>query len=197
VIGRLRGDLTDLEGTLAVIECAGVGYEVVVPETVLPFLPSVGDVVTLVIRQVVREDGVTLYGFSNAFARRLFDLLVGVNGCGPKSALALLGQVGEDAVVAAILAGDPKPLIRATGVGPKVAERILLELKDKVQEEALRRKIQVATKPKSATVTEEVIDALLALGYRRNEAEAAAAIAAEHATDVEGQVRLALRTLKK
>jgi holliday junction DNA helicase RuvA len=197
VIGRLRGELADLEGTLAVIDCGGVGYEVVLPEAALGFLPKIGEDVTLIIRQVVREDGVTLYGFTNSFERRLFDLLVGVNGCGPKSALALLGQVGEDTVVAAILASDPKPLIRATGVGPKLAERILLELKDKVQEEALRRKIQVATKPKPATVTDEVIDALLALGYRRNEAEAAAAIAAEHAIDVEGQVRHALRTLKK
>jgi len=197
VIGRLRGELVDLEGTLALVECGGVGYEVIVPDAVLSFLPAVGEEVTLVVRQVVREDGVTLYGFVTAFERRLFDLLVGVNGCGPKSALALLGQVGEETILSAILASDPKPLVRATGVGPKLAERILLELKDKVQEEALRRKVQSSARPKPATVTEEVIDALLALGYRRHEAESAATAAADHATDVEGQVRHALKQLRR
>jgi len=198
MIGRLRGELLDVEGHLAVVECGGVGYEVVLPDTVLVSLPSPGEEVSLLTRQIFREDGVTLYGFVEVFQRRVFDLLLGVQGCGPKAALALLGQIGADAVAAAILAQDPKVLIRASGVGPKLAERIILELKAKMQEEALTRKFEAAQAPKKkAKAADELVEALLALGYRRSEAETAAEAAREAATNVPDQLRHALRLLQK
>lgn len=189
-----------IEGNLAVVDCGGVGYEVSVPEAVLAQLPLPGEQVILLTRQIVREDAVMLYGFVQPFSRRLFDLLLTVQGCGPKVALALLGQVGEEAVAGAVLAQDARALTRATGVGPKLAERIILELKAKMQEEALNRRLEAIVAPKKKHPTlpsDELVDALLALGYRRNEAENAASEARERSSDVQEQLRHALKVLQK
>ncbi|MFI5387467.1 MAG: Holliday junction branch migration protein RuvA [Fimbriimonadales bacterium] len=198
MIGRLRGELIEVDGNLAVVECGGVGYEVALPEAVLVQLPAPGERVDLLIRQIFREDGVWLFGFLHPFQRRLFDLLLTVKACGPKVALSLLGQVGEVAVASAILVQDAKILTRATGVGPKLAERIVLELKDKIQEEAVMRKIEAAIP--SARVrppSDELVDALIALGYARREAETAAAGAREEAGEVQEQLKVALRALRR
>lgn len=199
MIGRLRGELVDVEANVALIDCGGVGYEVTLPEALLVRLPVVGEEVALLTRQIFREDGVTLYGFAESFQRRLFDLLLTVQGCGPKAALALIGQVGEDTVAAAILAQDARVLTRATGIGPKLGERIILELKNKMQEEALLRKIEAVApqRRKPAPVVDELVDALLALGYRRNEAESAAGEARAQAAGVQEQLRHALRLLQR
>lgn len=199
MIGRLRGTLADVEGALALVDCGGVGYEVTLPDAVLLRLPLIGEPVELMVRQIFREDGVTLYGFIEPFQRRMFDLLLTVQGCGPKAALALIGQVGEDVVAGAILAQDARILTRATGVGPKLGERIILELKSKMPEEALHRKIEAIqpTKKKTAAPPDELVDALLALGYRRNEAESAANDAREKSADVPEQIRIALRLLQR
>ena len=113
MIGRIRGELLEMEGGLAIVECCGVGYEVLVPESVALQLPHPGEYVDLRIRQVFREDGVTLYGFTEPFQRRLFDLLLSVKGCGPKIGLALIGQLGEQSVAGAIMAKDARALSRA------------------------------------------------------------------------------------
>ncbi len=198
MIGRLRGELIGTEGALVTVEVGGVGYEVLVPEVVLIQLPQAGEEVILLTRQIVREDSTTLYGFIESFQRRLFDLLLSVNGCGPKVALALLGQVGEDTIAATILAQDPKPLTRATGVGAKLAERIILELKNKIQEEALLRKIETTqVRPKRAEPADELVEALLALGYRRQEAEGAANTAKETGGNIQDQLKQALQLLKR
>ena len=198
MIGRLRGTLVDREGGLVVVECAGVGYEVQVPDSVLVHLPPIDVEVMLLIRQIVREDGVWLYGFLEPFQRRLFDLLLTVKGCGPKVGLSLIGMIGEDAVAGAIQAQDSKILTRATGVGIRLAERIVLELKEKIGEEQFARRVSAATVARTSNQpADELVDALLALGYRRSEAEAAANEARENAEGVEEQLRHALRLLKK
>lgn len=187
-----------MDGPLVVVEAGGVGYEVLVPDAVAVQLPAIGEEATLLIRQIFREDGVSLYGFLLPFQRRLFDLLLSVKGCGPKVGLALIGQVGEDTVASAILAQDAKILIRATGVGARLAERIILELKDKIQEEAFLRKIESAAPVrKKAPPADELVDALVSLGYRRNEAESAASEAREQAGDVQDQIKVALRLLQR
>lgn len=182
-----------------VVECGGVGYEVLVPETVLICLPASGEEVILLIRQIFREDGVSLYGFLEIFQRRLFDLLMTVKGCGPKVGLSLIGTVGEEAVAGAILAQDPRVLSRAPGVGARLAERIILELKEKIGEEQFQRKVMaaVAAVPVRHLPADELVEALLALGYRRGEAENAANEARDNADNVEEQLRHALRVLKK
>lgn len=188
-----------IEGGLAVVDCAGVGYEVLVPESVLVRLPSPGSNVDLLTRQIFREDGVSLYGFSEAFQRRLFDLLISVKGCGPKIGLSLIGQLGEETVANAIVGQDARQLARATGVGPRLAERIILELKDKMAEENFQRKVVAAvSKPVAKKEPEdELVDALLALGYKRSEVDAVADKARESAENVEDQLRHALRSLQR
>lgn len=199
MIGRIRGELIEVDGNLAVVDCGGVGYEVALPEAVLVQLPEPGQRVDLLTRQIFREDGVSLYGFLQPFQRRLFDLLLTVKGCGPKVGLALIGQLGEEAVASAVLVQDPKVLARATGVGPRLAERIVLELKDKMQEEAIMRKIEAAipqSRPKAAAM-DELVEALMGLGYTRKEADAAAAAARPESDDVQEQLKIALRALQR
>jgi Holliday junction DNA helicase RuvA len=195
VIGRLRGEFVEAEGSLAIVEVGGIGYEVAMAEGVLASLVP-GEPVLILTRQIFREDGTFLYGFSDPFQRRLFDLLLTVKGCGPKVALALLGQVGEDSVASAILAQDARILSRASGVGPKLAERIALELRDKIQEESLLRKIHQAT-PRKPAPSDELVDALVALGYRRSEIDAVADEARGGGENVEEQLTIALRLLKR
>jgi Holliday junction DNA helicase RuvA len=196
MIGRLRGELVELTGPLAVIDAGGVGYEVLLPDLVALQLPALQTEVVLLIRQIFREDGVSLYGFSEPFQRRMFDLLLGVKGCGPKVALALLGQVGDKAVASAIAGQDARTLIKANGVGIKLAERIILELKDKMLEESIHRKLGAAT-PAKAKPTDELTDTLLSLGYRRQEAEVAAASAKETPGQIQDQLKAALKLLQK
>jgi Holliday junction DNA helicase RuvA len=198
MIGRLRGELAEVQGTTVTIDCGGVGYEVQLPESVLLQLPEVGHFVDLRIRQVFREDGTYLFGFLDLFQRRLFDLLTEVKGCGPKIGLSLLGQLGEHAVVGAILTSDTRSLARASGVGPRLAERINLELKEKVTELATMQKIQAAvdgTYRAGTQMDDELVEVLLTLGYRRQEAEMAARNA--DGANVEDRLKLALRSLAR
>lgn len=188
--------MLEATGSVAVIDVQGVGYELQVPDAVLLQLPPPGEAVELYARMVVREDSITLYGFLTAEQRRLFDLLTGVNGCGPKSGLALIGQLGEETVTAAIVGADAKTLARATGVGPRLAERIIIDLKEKVQQEQFLRKVSSSTSRAPIQKEDELVDALLALGYRRNEAELAADKARGQADKVEDQLRIALRELR-
>jgi len=199
MIGRLRGELLSVDGGRAVVECGGVGYEVLVPESVLVRLPSPFQKVDLLTRQIFREDGVSLYGFVEPFQRRLFDLLISVKGCGPKIGLALIGQLGEEIVANAIVGQDAKQLSRANGVGPRLAERIILELKDKMAEENFQRRVvaSIAKAPEKKEPEDELVDALLALGYKRSEVDAVANEARESADNVEDQLRHALRSLQR
>lgn len=196
LIGRLRGELIEATGSMALVDVAGVGYEVSMPQSVMALLPPLGEEVVLLVRQTFREDAVNLYGFLTSFQRRLFDVLLDVKGCGPKVALSLLGSVGEAGIVHAISIEDPRSLARAPGVGPRLAERIILETKDKILEEAALENIERhATKRPAAP--DELVDALLGLGYRRSEAEAAAGAARDAASTLPEQIRFATQSLRK
>jgi len=194
VISRLRGELAGIEGPNVLVDCQGVGYEVTVPDGVLVQLPMIGDRVTLLVRQTFREDGQSMFGFLTNDSRRLFDLLLGVSGCGPKSALNLL-SLDEQTVARAIVQGDAKTLTRASGVGPKLAQKIIIDLKDKVGEIVSRGQI---AQPKPVLVQEDddLMAALLALGFRRAEAEAAAEQARAEATDIRAQIRIATALMR-
>ena len=114
-----------------VIETGGVGYEVLIPLSTYYRLPPLGERVALEIRQVVREDALMLYGFSSATEKRAFDLLMSVQHVGPKLALSILSVLSPEELVAAIGEGDVDRIDAVPGVGPKVAERIVRELRDK------------------------------------------------------------------
>jgi Holliday junction DNA helicase RuvA len=186
----------EADGPRLVVDAGGVGYEVLVPESVLLECPPVGAPIDLLVRQVFREDGSALYGFLSPIDRRLFDLLIQVQGCGPKIGLSLIGTLGGGGVLEAISSGDVKGLTRASGVGPRLGERLVVELREKVAAESL---VARAVRPTAAVVAEadDLVDALLALGYRKGEAEQAAADARGSHVGLEEQLREALRRLRR
>jgi Holliday junction DNA helicase RuvA len=132
MIASLSGALIVREAGRIVVETGGVGYEVLIPLSTYYRLPQLGERVAVEIRQVVREDALMLYGFSSATEKRAFDLLMSVQHVGPKLALAILSVLAPDELVAAIGRGDIERIDAVPGVGPKVAERVVRELRDKV-----------------------------------------------------------------
>lgn len=199
MIARLRGEVLEAESSPIVVDCHGVGYEVHIPHSVLVEHGIVGTPIDLYTCLVIRETDHTLYGFSNPRQRRLFEMLREVKGCGAKISLALISTLSEGGAVEAILTQNAKTLATTPGIGPRLAERIVLELKDKILE------LQIAPIPGRAAVTpvkstpsdDPLAEALLTLGYRRQEFEDAAAIAREQSADLSEQVRIALRNLQK
>jgi holliday junction DNA helicase RuvA len=194
MIGLLRGTVIETEGNLALIDVNGVGYEVSVSDVALSKLVLKQEV-TLFIRQIIREDANFLCGFLDRSERRIFDLLLGVQGCGPKVAQALLGQVGAEKIVSAIVSQNPKPLTAATGVGAKLGERLILELRNKIGHET----ISVGGLPFAAPANSpdrDLVDALTALGYRRPEIDTILPkLDPNEATDL--RLKQALQLLKK
>jgi Holliday junction DNA helicase RuvA len=194
VIGLLRGSVVEIEGNLALIEVSGVGYEVIVPDSALGRLAPKSDV-TLYTRQIFREDGVTLCGFLDRNERRVFDLLLEVKGCGPKVAQALIGQVGADAISTSIIGNDAKTLSRATGVGQRLAERIILELKPKIEKGAFVLSAS-GTPIVLASPDRDLVEALVTLGYRRQDADATAA-KIDSSLPLDERIKRSLQLLKK
>ncbi len=199
MIVRLRGSLVSVTLNRVVIECSGVGYEVAIPASALGQLPGEGHTLSLHTRQIFREDGQSLVGFLSSDERDLFDLLTEVKGCGPKVSLQIISDLGANTTASAIASEDGRTLAKATGVGPRLAERIILELKDKVRQHAIGRGdtwapgLAVTTQ----TVDDELLDALLSLGYRRPEAEVACSQVAELEGTVEERLKAALRVLAR
>ena len=191
MIAFISGTVIELDESGTVIETAGIGYRIAATRRTLSDL-VIGTSTSLSLKQIFRENEVLLYGFASPAERRLFELLITTNGLGPKLALSLLDSVGEDATVQAILNGDWKTLTRASGVGQKLAQKACLELGDKMRDEALLGKVASGA-GRSGLGT--VIEALVALGLRRSDAERAAAKAKEELGDVEPQklIPLALK----
>ena len=136
----LSGKLIVKSGSTAVVECGGVGFTCGVTLQTLQRLPQIGEPVTLYTHLSVREDALDLFGFADPAELDFFRLLIGVSGIGPKVALAVLSQLPPDRLALCIATGDAKSITRAQGVGPKVAQRIVMELKDKVGKLCRRRR---------------------------------------------------------
>lgn len=130
MISFLEGELVEKGANRIVVAVGGVGYEVLVPTSVVASLPPVGRSTRIHTRMVVREDATTLYGFARHDQRELFDLLTGVTGVGPKVGLSFLSALAPDAIRRAILSGDVAVLTVVPGVGKKVAQRVVLDLRD-------------------------------------------------------------------
>ena len=190
MIARLTGTVLDLGGDSLVVDVHGVGYLVHAPVSVIA-ATSVGADVTLHTHLVVREDSMTLYGFLDAHEGRLFQTLTSVSGVGPKVGLALLSIMDADELSFAIASGNAASLARAAGVGQKLAARVVVELKDKMTSAAAP-----ATTP--GVESEEIIGALMALGYSQAEATDAVARAdLPEDAEIEEKVRLALAYFAK
>jgi len=189
VISRLRGTTLDRGLDHLIVDVNGVGYQVFVPSSAIAEA-QINAEITLYTNLVVREDSMTLYGFTDAHQQRLFAILIGVSGVGPKVGLALLSIMSPDDLAFAIASGNAAALARAPGVGQKLASRVVLELKGKLSSGA------PATIP--GIESEEVIAALVSLGYSQAEATDAVARADFPANaPIEDKVRLALSHFAK
>jgi len=180
MISFLEGTLSESWPTRAVVNCQGIGYELLIPVTTFDHLPLLGEKVRLLTHLVVREDAHTLYGFFTSGERDLFRLLLHhVSGVGPKTALSILAGTTPQAVRDAVASGDTSSLAKLKGLGKKTAERIVLELRDKLP--ALDS-LAGGTSPGRANATpnisghaQDALLALLALGYKGTEAQKALA----------------------
>jgi len=168
VIAKLTGMVDATGEDWAVIDVGGVGYQLFCSARTLRALPGRDRPATLFVETHVREDHIHLYGFADVLERDWFRLLTTVQGVGVRGALAVLSVGAPDAIADAILAEDRATLTRAPGVGPKLAARIIAELKDKVGEARIARPAFAAAEPKGAAT--DAVSALVNLGYRRGEA---------------------------
>ncbi|MBQ6830409.1 MAG: Holliday junction branch migration protein RuvA [Clostridia bacterium] len=194
----VRGTLVHREPQLAVVECGGVGYQCSVTMNTARRLPDVGGEVMLYTILNVREDAVDLFGFADRAELNCFKMLTAVNGVGPKAGLSILSELTPDRVALAAATGDHKAFTRAQGVGPKLAQRIVLELKDKVglpNDGGVDLSAPSASGIVSASrAAEEAVSALTMLGFSASEASAAVS-KLDGALPVEELIRQALKTL--
>ncbi|MFC0708212.1 Holliday junction branch migration protein RuvA [Azorhizophilus paspali] len=198
MIGRLRGILVEKQPPHLLVEANGVGYEVEVPMTTLYRLPSLNEPVTLHTHLVVREDAHLLYGFCERRERELFRELIRLNGVGPKLALALMSSLDLDELVRCVQAGDIKALTRVPGVGKKTAERLLIELKDRFKAWESPPTVASLTLESNpdigiASAESDALSALVALGFKPQEASRAVAAVQEEGLSSEELIRRALR----
>ena len=196
----IKGILTDVEENLVVIETGGIGYNISTPGQTVDYLPSVGEELKLYTYLHIREDAMVLYGFLTKDDLRVFKLLLGVSGIGPKGALAILSVMSTDDLRFAVLGDDAKAIAKAPGIGAKTAQRLILELKDKLSlEDAFEQKLahteeKVQNHAKGAK--NEAVQALVALGYSSSEAlKALNGIEINEDTDVEEILKAALKNM--
>ena len=192
MIGRIAGTLLEKNPPHLLVDCHGVGYEIDVPMSTFYNLPAVGQPVTLLTQQIVREDANLLYGFGSASERNTFRELIKITGIGARMALAVLSGLSVTELAQAVTLQEAGRLTRIPGIGKKTAERLLLELKGKLGAE-------LGHAPGATLVADSAVDvlnALLALGY--SEKEAALAIKQVPAgTGVSDGIKLALKSLSK
>ncbi len=175
MIAHLRGKLLAKHPNQAIVETAGVGYDVTISVPTFSDLPTVGAEVALHIHTHVREDLIALYGFLRPAEKLLFERLITVSGIGPKLAITILSGMAADEMVGAIRGNDIARLTRIPGIGRKTAERMVLELRDKLPEVGT----PAPAVPSLNATEEDVLSALLNLGYQRAAAEKALASAAK------------------
>ena len=198
MIAKLNGKLDSTGESWAVIDVGGVGYLVFCAGRTLAALPSPGAAISLEIETVVREDQFHLYGFLDAHEREWFRLLRKVQSVGAKMALAILGLLSPEDLSLAIAARDRGALTRVSGVGPKLADRLITELKDKAPVDGMAVAIGGGAPGEHGTPTGDAVSALVNLGYRQSEAFGAVAGAARNLGDdasIEALIQAGLKEL--
>ncbi len=196
MIAHLRGRLIAKHPNQAIVDASGVGYEVNISIPTFSDLPALGAEVALFIHTHVREDALALFGFLRPEEKQLFEKLISVSGIGPKLAITILSGMQAEAMVAAIKGNNVALLTRIPGIGKKTAERMVLELRDKLPEAGPATTPAV---PSLNAVEEDVLSALLNLGYQRAAAEKALSIAKRNAgtNSFDALFREALAALSK
>ncbi|HKT78959.1 MAG TPA: Holliday junction branch migration protein RuvA [Vicinamibacterales bacterium] len=196
MIAHLRGKLLDKAPNRLVVDVSGVGYDVAVPLSTFYGLGDPGSEIALRIHTHVREDALALFGFATRLEQDLFERLIGISGIGPKLALAVLSGIEPSELIRAISRADVARLTGIPGVGKKTADRIVLELKDRLPIERGEATSSAATAP---SVNDDVLSALMNLGYHRPLAEKAVTTAAKSVPDgdFERTLKAALRELSR
>jgi Holliday junction DNA helicase RuvA len=207
MIAHLSGILLSKQATSVILDVGGVGYEITIPVSTFYDLDKEGSIVQLRIYTHVREDALQLYGFKTARERELFMRLIAVSGIGPKLGITLLSGMSADEMIASIRTNNLARLTLIPGVGRKTAERLVMELRDKVAslssaelEDALGAKTSAGgPQPTEDSTRSDVLSALLNLGYQRSSAEKAVTAALDEGDDisVESILRRSLRKLAK
>lgn len=178
MIAQLTGKVVRVASPALILDVNGVGYRVSVPLSVIEKLPEGDAPVTLVTHLIVREDELSLYGFLEERDQQVFELLLTVTGVGPKAALALLSALGGDGLARVVSAEDIRAITKTPGIGPKLAQRLVLELKDKLFALGFSRKVeqlaavgQVKVRNASEQLLDDVVSALVNLGYNKADAQ--------------------------
>lgn len=177
MIEFLKGEVADMTEGSIILDVNGVGYEVLVPGQLLSMLEGIGQSLKLYTHMQVREDTVTLFGFLTRDDLQMFRMLISVNGVGPRAGLSILSALGADDLRFAVLADDAKRISKTPGIGAKTAQKIILELKDKLDlEEAFEKKLAAAENAPEISaaagddIIQDAVQALVALGYGSTEA---------------------------
>jgi len=207
VIGRLSGTLAEKFPPEILIECAGVGYEVTMPMTSIYVLPELNEQAVIYTHFVVREDAQLLYGFANTTERKLFRLLIKVNGVGPKLALAVLSAMSADQFVSCVAHDDISGIVKIPGVGKKTAERLLIEMRDRLKDWQITSAtvttdampVQLNTEQtfvNSVSNTKgDATNALISLGYKQAQADKAVKLVYTDGMTSEDIIRHALKSM--
>jgi Holliday junction DNA helicase RuvA len=197
MIGLLRGVLLQKEPPALLLEAGGVGYEIEAPMTTFYDLPAVGQSIMLYTHLVVREDAHLLYGFSRESQRRLFRGLLKVNGVGPRVALAVLSGLSELEFVRCLANEDVGRLTKVPGIGRKTAERLIIELRDKVTAPVATAGVSPGglAMPVAPDPVDEAVAAMIALGYKPPEATRAVRAVASEGLESAEIIRRALRAM--
>ncbi len=188
MIGSIKGKISHKAANFIIVETSGLGYKVFLPQVILVPL-KVGQGLSLVIHTYVRDDQITLYGFQTLAELEFFELLLTVSGVGPKSALAIMSLAEINMLKSAIASGDATVFKKVSGIGTKTAERVIVELKEKLKD-------SVGTGP-GALDHSDAVDALLALGYSQQEAREALKTIPKNVSDLQEKVKMALKSLHK
>lgn len=195
MIAHLHGELARVESDYVVVDVHGVGYKLHPPAAVISQMPSIGDEVKLLVCTVVKEDSITLYGFADESQQSMFELLLTVSGVGPKVALAILSALAVDTIVNAISSESFLELNSVSGVGTKTAQRIVLELREKITTLVWTQAARKSMGPEQQ-VLNDAIEGLVALGYNRNDARVAVEKALKSASDKRDTAAVVTSALK-
>lgn len=198
MIGSLRGKIAEKHPPTLLIDVNGVGYEVLASMNTFYQLPEVGQEINLYTHLVVREDALMLYGFHEARERILFRTLIKINGVGPKMALAILSSIDPDAFVLCVNQNDIPALVRIPGVGKKTAERLIIEMRDRLKDWQMRDVGVSKDNVCVSSVTDAVndaISALISLGYKAQEASRVITKLSDQGLSSEEMIRMALQAI--
>ena len=198
MIGRITGKLIEKQPPQLLVDINGIGYEVEAPMSTFYKLPATGNTVVLLTHLVVREDAHLLYGFSSHNERDLFRTLIKISGVGAKMALTILSGVSTEEFISYVQHGDIASLTRLPGVGKKTAERLIVEMRDKLGSlETLgdvTASLPADSETPEASPVEQAVKALISLGYKPTEASKMVRAAALEATETEEIIRLSLKS---